>query len=953
MDSLSILLHLLGLGLLMICSSFFSGSETALSALTKAQIQRIRQDKRRNGVAVVKFLDDPRRLFITVLFGNILVNMAFVSITGSLIYHRLFQGKHVGAASLLAILIETFVLLVCGEITPKTYAIKHAEKFSMVVARPLWLFSKLIFPFRKILRYLTDRVLHLFGVSGGGDRHPITRDELRAIVKATEAKGALDEHEGEIIHNIFDLRDIEANEAMVPRTEMVCVEVSTTIQDAFDKAREAGCSRLPVYRGEIDNICGIFYVKDMLCWKGVLLEELGNVGIEQLSLEDFLLRRVVLSALNPGKENTLVRPPFFAYEARKIGVLMREMTREKQRVAILLDEYGGVSGLISVEDIVEEVLGEITDAYDVVDGRAIIYDPDDPSILQIPGLVSLRSVNKRLKLKLDESLADTLGGYVLTRFGAIPNEGDVVADEQNNLAFEVLRMDGLRIDQVRIRLSGMPRKVPEEPDNRGGPSPPPQGATGEQGSKGKPPNPSAPLSLCWCALCGFPLPTLPLALTASLVFLCISIAAASGGAEAGQGSSLSVSAFSVVLVLSLILVAFFAGSETAVVSASKARIDVLAEEGNKRAVIIKRLLDTPDQMLGVVLVGTNLMSTTAGQAGVVLATFAFPGQEKLQSALNTVVMTLIILIFCEILPKTIFRARADALALRSAPALRIAQILLYPVVVLVTKITNSLVNIAGEEDAQERSRSMREELKLLATMGGEEGAIEQEQLRMIHSVLGLDTRTIEHVMVPLIHIVAVPKHTRTEVFYRTVAHTGFSRIPVYEDRIDNLIGWVNTLDVLYADAEVSDISHFIRRDVGYEPESKPVYALLREFQHSRNSMAFVVDEYGGIVGLVTLEDLVEEILGEIRDEKDEDEAPRIHRIGDRTIECDGQTEILELNHRYRTDIPTGDYETIAGYVLSLMDRIPKQGESVETDRLNIVILDADARRVRRVRIHVK
>ena len=261
MDTTSILLHLFGLGLLMICSSFFSGSETALSALTKAQIQRMRENSQKSCVAIIKFLDEPRRLFITVLFGNILVNMFFVSITGSLIYHNLFKGESAILASLLAILIETIILLIFGEITPKTYAIKHSEKFSLVVARPLWFFSKLIFPFRKILRWLTDMLLPLFGVSSVVDGHPITSDELRAIVKATEAEGALDEQEGEIIHNIFELRDIEAKEAMVPRTEMVCVEVSTTIQEAFDKTKEMGYSRLPVYRGDIENICGIFYIR--------------------------------------------------------------------------------------------------------------------------------------------------------------------------------------------------------------------------------------------------------------------------------------------------------------------------------------------------------------------------------------------------------------------------------------------------------------------------------------------------------------------------------------------------------------------------------------------------------------------------------------------------------------------------------------------------------------------
>ena len=163
--------------------------------------------------------------------------------------------------------------------------------------------------------------------------------------------------------------------------------------------------------------------------------------------------------------------------------------------------------------------------------------------------------------------------------------------------------------------------------------------------------------------------------------------------------------------------------------------------------------------------------------------------------------------------------------------------------------------------------------------------------------------------------------------------------------------------MLYAEPPVYteglDISPFIRRDVSYEPESKRVETLLRELQRSRNSMAFVVDEYGGVIGLVTIEDLVEEIVGEIRDEKDRDEEEYIHPISDKVIECDGRAEILELNHSCGTSIPVGTYETVAGYVISLMEKIPKQGESVETNELKITILNADEKSVRRVRISKK
>jgi len=914
MNIMSVVLHLVGLSLLLLCSSFFSGSETGLTALSKAQIQRIREDKKKSSGAIVTFLDEPRRLFITVLFGNTLVNMAFVSITGSLIYNDLFKGRSPGLAFLVAVLTQTMLLLIFGEITPKTYAIKHSEKFSRTVAQPLWLFSIIIFPFRRALRILIDTFLPLFGVRAVVDKTPLTADEIRTIVKTTEEHGALDEEEGEIIHNIFELHDIPAKEAMVPRTEMVCLEVSQTIQEAFDMTKQAGHSRLPVYRKKIDNICAIYYVKDMPRWKGLKIEGLGSRSVEQITIEEFISNRETLKELNPGNENTLIRPPLFVFKTKKIGALMREMTKEKQQMAILLGEYGEVTGLITVEDIVEEVLGEIFDEYDKLSELTIAKDPKDPSSVLVPGFVSLRSVNKRLKLGLDLSVADTIGGYVVNLFGTIPGVGDVVVDKANGLVFEVLKMAGKRINLIKLckQLRSQKKATPF----------------------------------------GLILVFIPILII--LIPLCgLSSIGASPGTSSPQGSLFPVAIFSVLLVFSLLCSFFFSGSETAVVSASKARLDVLAQQKNSRALIIKKLWQEPDKMLGIVLVGTNLTLAAAGVAGLRLISYAFPGREGLQEALNTIVMTLLILIFCEILPKTIFRAKADSLALRSAPGLWISGIFFRPIVELITKITNFIVRMAGEEDIEEKQRCMREELKLLTRMGEREGVLKIEQLQMIYRVLDLETMTLEKVMTPLVDVVALPKDAAVEEFYRKVSETGFSRIPVYEDRVDNLIGLVNVLDVLYSETSSPTIAPFVQRDIRHEPESKRVYSLLRELKRSRKKMVFLVDEYGGVVGLVTIEDLAEEILGDIRDEKDRDEQRDIHQISDRIIECDGKTEIQFINNLYGMGIPFGDYNTIAGYVISLIERIPKSGEFIETNKLKIVVLDADLKSIRRVRIQKK
>ncbi len=914
MNIASIILHLVGLGLLMLGSSFFSSSETALTALTRLQIHRIRDDGKKSSRFIILFLDEPRRLFITVLFGNTLVNMAFVSITGSLIFNDIFRGENPGLAYVTAILIETFLLLIFGEITPKTYAITRPESLSRLVARPLWFFSRIIYPFRRPLRILTDMLLPLFGVRRGAEEIPLTEDEIRAVVKTTEDLGALGEDEGQIIYNIFELHDIPAKEAMIPRTEMVGIDVSKTILEAFDLTREAGHSRLPVFREKIDNICGIFYVKDMPHWKGLKVEKLGGRTIEQLSIDEFLCHSEILKELNPDSEGTLIRSPFFVIQTKKIGALIREMTKEKQQMAILLDEYGGVSGLITGEDIVEEVLGEIFDEYDKLSELTISKDPKDPVAVLIPGFVSLRTVNRRMKLKVGMSGTDTIGGYVTQLLGAIPKEGDVVTDKSNGLVLEVVKMARNRISLVKMKKMGKPAKKNRE------------------GLKGH--------FFLFSIL--------------SLLFL---VGFAYPGNASGYGvvqqGRFSLYVFSLLLLLALFLKAFFAGAETAVVSASKGRIDALVQQENIRALHIKKLWQEPDKLLGIVLAGDNLMSTAAGVAGLQLLAFALPGRKGLHELLNTVVMTFLLMVLCEILPKTTFRAKADSLALRSAPGLWISSRIFRPVVVLVTKLTNLIVKMAAEQDAEETQRRMREELKLVTRMGEKEGILGREQLRMIQSVLDLDTMTLERVMTPLVDVIALPKGASVEEFFRMAAETGYSRIPVYEDRVDNMVGIVNVLDVLYAKVPVPTINPFIRPDIRHEPESKRVYSLLRELRRSRKAMVFVVDEYGGVVGLVTIEDLIEEILGDIRDEKDRDEGGDVHWLNDNIIECEGKTEIQDLNNFYGMQIPIGDYNTIAGYVISLTERIPKSGEIIETNELKIVVLDADRKSIRKLRIQKK
>ena len=412
----------------------------------------------------------------------------------------------------------------------------------------------------------------------------------------------------------------------------------------------------------------------------------------------------------------------------------------------------------------------------------------------------------------------------------------------------------------------------------------------------------------------------------------------------------------------LVLSAFYSGSETALVSVNKLRINQLVESENARASIVHRLVESPQRMLALTLVGTNLANVLIAQLGEGLVARGLPNLAvSLQGLIATVGITTLLLIFGEILPKTIFRVKADTLALRYAYLLRLSEMVLAPLIYLVQTLTQFIVKLIDRGASTPSPDAQREELRLLATMGERSGNLHTDQRRMIHSLLNLQNRTVAQVMVPLVDIVAIEKNTKCEDFLQVAADSGFSRIPVYEEQIYNIVGIVNLLDVIYNDVELeansnpgekSDvlpdtIEPFIRTAL-HVPESKNINALLKEIQHTRHTMVFAVDEYGGTVGLVTIEDLVEEIVGEFADERDAPEFIRL--ITPQILECDARTEVDLLEEHYGLAIPEGDYETVAGYILDRTGTIPEIGTELDLGDSIITVIDADARAIRKIRI---
>lgn len=408
------------------------------------------------------------------------------------------------------------------------------------------------------------------------------------------------------------------------------------------------------------------------------------------------------------------------------------------------------------------------------------------------------------------------------------------------------------------------------------------------------------------------------------------------------------------IVLFLILEALFSGSETAIISINKMRFRAMAERGNKRAIQVNQLLKSPGRLLGTTLVGTNISVTVSTTlASVIVSTILLKrfgiNKTDIESPITTLIMVPLILIFGEIIPKSIGRNKANSVAMTVSNFLKWSSIILYPIVAPVAKTSTYFAMLFSRKKLI-GNLGVGEELRLLARLSEKEGLLRPQQRQMIDRVFDLERQRVEQVMVPLVDVVTMEKNASLEEFYEKTAETGFSRLPVYEDRIDNIVGIVNVLDVLYSNESPKNISKFVGTDILYFPESKHITTSLRELQNSKYPMAIVVDEYGGVAGIVTVKDLAEEIVGEIKNEWErQGEEEEEKEFDELKLECDGRTEIDEINERLGTDIPKDGYETIAGFLIKQMDRIPKVGDEMQWKDLRIIVLRADKRSVLRIK----
>lgn len=399
---------------LVCCSAFFSASETALTSLSKIRLRNMVEENVKNADLITKLVDDPNRLLSSILVGNNLVNNGASALTTALAI-QMFGGDAESGAGI-ATIIVTIVILIFGEITPKTVAAQKAERIALLVCRMISICITVFKPIVAILNVVTGALTRLFGCIPGEKVPLITAAELKTMVNVSHEEGVLELDERTMINNVFDFGDSKAKDVMTPRTDIIAVPLDVTYEEYVHLVKDEGFSRMPVYGEDLDDIVGILYVKDIF-----FLDE------DEFSAE------------------TYMREPLFTYESKPIAELLAEMKNSRLAVAIVLDEYGGTSGLVTMEDMVEEIVGDIEDEYDD-DEEEIEIIKDNEFV--VDGSTRLEDFNEMVGMELFCDEVDTIAGYILVKLGNFPKVGqEIITDD---LRIVVEEMEKNRIEKLHI-----------------------------------------------------------------------------------------------------------------------------------------------------------------------------------------------------------------------------------------------------------------------------------------------------------------------------------------------------------------------------------------------------------------------------------------------------------------------------------------------------------------------
>ena len=402
----------------------------------------------------------------------------------------------------------------------------------------------------------------------------------------------------------------------------------------------------------------------------------------------------------------------------------------------------------------------------------------------------------------------------------------------------------------------------------------------------------------------------------------------------------------IIIIILLMLSAFFSSAETALATSNKIRLRSMAEEGNKRAKKVLEITDDSGKMLSAILIGNNIVNLSSASLATTLATKIFGSAG---AGIATGILTILVLIFGEISPKTFATIYADTISLAYAGVIGGIMKLLTPVIFIINKLALGFLRLLRVDASSAQNAMTEDELRTIVDVSHEEGVIETEEREMINNVFDFGDAQAKEVMVPRIDMTFADVNSSYYELLEIFREDKFTRLPVYEDSTDNVIGILNMKDLLlYEDKEHFSIRNIMRKPY-YTYEHKNTADLLLEMRKSSINIAIVLDEYGATAGLITLEDLLEEIVGEIRDEYDADEEDPIQKVNDREYMVQGSLSLNALRDMLDLDLDSEDYDSIGGYLIGLLDHLPKAGEAITTpEQIYFRVEDMEKNRIHKI-----
>ena len=406
----------------------------------------------------------------------------------------------------------------------------------------------------------------------------------------------------------------------------------------------------------------------------------------------------------------------------------------------------------------------------------------------------------------------------------------------------------------------------------------------------------------------------------------------------------------IILLILLALSAFFSSNETALMSVNKIRLRSLADEGNKRAAMALDILEnqTP-KLLSAILIGNNIVNISASSLATTLA-YSFGGYMV---SIVTVILTVLILIFGEITPKNYATINSEKITLRYIPVFKFLMTIMTPVIFIINLFSRGVMRLMRVDPDAASKAMTEEELRTIVDVSHEDGVIESDEKEMIYNVFDLGDATAKDIMVPRVHVTFADVESTYDELIDIFREDKFTRLPVYKDSQNNIVGIINMKDLLLYDKnEECVIDHFLRKP-HFTYETKSISDLLVEMKDSTFNIAIVLDEYGDMAGLITLEDILEEIVGEIHDEYDEKEDELVQKISDREYIIEGSMHLDDVNDHLDTELDSEDYDSLGGFIIEHLDRLPVAGDEVITeDGIRLIVEKLDKNRIEKVHVYL-